>query len=360
MKYIGKLLAVILLALNAVAGLLMLLSAYSPHVNPQTHPVWSCIGLFFPAFLLANLLFLCFWAVVYRRYALFPLLLLLCCWGSIRTYLPFNPFQGEKPEGAIKFLSYNTQAFGSKEAHTKEKSNKVLAYLQQSNADIICLQEYIWGERLKKKDIDYALREYKYKHYYPLGKGFNGLGCYSRYPILSATPIHYNSQSNGSIAYRIKVDKDTLLVINNHLESNRILMEDVDTYQEMVTAPNRHNFLTGLKKLWKKLAVATKTRSAQAEAVAEKVKESADKHIIVCGDFNDSPISYTHHILNKELNDAFVESGNGPGISYNKHRMYFRIDHILTSKSLKVYDCTVDHTAGSSDHYPIWCYVSLK
>lgn len=360
MKYIGKLLAFILLCLNALVALLMLLSAYSPHFDPHVYPVWSCTGLFFPVLLFANFLFLCIWLIVYRRYALLPLLTFLCCWGSIRTYFPFNPFQDEKPEGAIKFLSYNTQAFGLKKAHTKDKNNDVLAYLQQSDADIICLQEYIWGNRLKKKDIDYALRAYKYKHYYPLAKGFNGLGCYSRYPILSATPIPYDSKTNGSIAYRIKVGKDTLLVINNHLESNRIVRQDVGTYQEMVTAPNSENFFSGLKKLLKKMAQATCIRVKQVDMLVNKVKESEGKYVIVCGDFNDTPISYTHHVLYEELNDAFVESGNGLGISYNKHQMYFRIDHILLSKNLKAYECAVDNKAIGSDHYPIWCYLSFE
>ena len=48
------------------------------------------------------------------------------------------------------------------------------------------------------------------------------------------------------------------------------------------------------------------------------------------------------------------------GVSYNKDRLYVRIDHILASKNLKVYDCTVDNTIHASDHYPIWCYISLK
>ena len=82
--------------------------------------------------------------------------------------------------------------------------------------------------------------------------------------------------------------------------------------------------------------------------------------IIVCGDFNDSPISYTHRVVGEGLNDAFVESGNGFGISYNQNHFYFRIDNILLSKNLKSYRCTVDNTIKSSDHYPIWCYVAEK
>ena len=360
MKYIGKLLGLILLGINAIVALMMFLSAYSPSIDPHAHPVASCMGLFFPIFLLANVLFLIFWLLVYRKFMLFPLLALIGCWGSIRTYFPINGWGEDVPEGAIKILSYNTRAFGEKKPHTKERPNDVLAYLQNSDADIICLQEYIFGGKLKKKDIDYALRDYRYKHYQVLGKGLNGLGCYSRYPILSATPILYKGTRNGSVAYRIKVGNDTLLVINNHLESNKILKSDVETYQEMMDAPSKQNLLAGVRKLWGKMAKATSVRAKQADILVETLRDSKEKSVVLCGDFNDTPISYTHHVLSDELQDAFVETGNGLGVSYNKDRLYVRIDHILVSKNLKVYDCTVDNTIQASDHYPVWCYISLQ
>ena len=360
MQYIGKLLGGIFLGINAIAALLLFLSAYSPSIDPHAHPVISSMGLFFPVFLLVNVFFLIFWAIVYRRFILFPLLVFIGCWGSIRTYFPINCFEEDAPEEAIKIVSYNTRAFGEKQPHTKEHPNEVLAYLQNSDADIICLQEYIFGGKLKKKDIDYALRGYRYKHYQSLGKGLNGLGCYSRYPILSATPILYKGTINGSVAYRIKVDGDTLLVINNHLESNKILKSDVKTYQEMIDAPSKENLFAGVRKIWGKVAEATKIRAKQADVLVETIRNSNEKSVVVCGDFNDTPISYTHHVLCDELQDAFVETGNGLGVSYNKDRLYVRIDHILASKNLEVYNCTVDNTIHASDHYPIWCYISLK
>ena len=360
MRFIGKILALCLLGVNALIVLLMLVSAYSPYINPHLRPMWSCSGLLFPVFLLANFLFLCFWAVVYWRYAFFPLLAFVCCWGSIRTYCPINLSQDEIPENAIKILSYNTRAFGNRERHTKEKPNRTLSYLQQSEADIICLQEYIVNGKLKKKDVDYALRKYPYRHYYQLNKGWNGLGCYSKYPILSATPIKYKSKGNGSIAYKIKVDNDTLLVINNHLETNRIGDSEVDAYQEVIESRDGKKVSSGIWKLMKKMAEAIKIRAKQAETVREETEKFHGKGIVLCGDFNDSPVSYTHWAMNEGLKDAFVESGNGLGISYNQHRMLFRIDHILLSKNLKVYNCTVDNSIDASDHYPIWCYISWE
>ena len=56
MNFISKVLGYILLGVNGVVVLALFLSAYSYHIDPQVHPVWSCAGLFFPVFLLLNLL----------------------------------------------------------------------------------------------------------------------------------------------------------------------------------------------------------------------------------------------------------------------------------------------------------------
>ncbi len=358
MKYIGQLLGWILLGINSLVIMLLLVCAYSPYVDPMAHPVLSCAGLAFPAFLVLDILFLCFWLVVYRRYALVPLIGLFCCWGAVRTYLPINIGGDGTPEDAIKILSYNTMAFGGK-PHTKEKPNEVLEYLAQSGADIICLQEYILSGKLKKKDVDYALREYPYRHYQKIA-GRNGLGCYSRFPILSTRRVDYESSSNGSVIYRIKVNGDTLTVINNHLESNKLTAEDKDVYREMVKDPNKQNVKEGSRQLLRKLAEASAIRSAQADTLAQIISKNEGQSVIVCGDFNDSPLSYTRRVIGEELDDAFVESGNGLGISYNRNGFYFRIDHILVGKDWQAYDCTVDRSAKGSDHYPIWCNIAKK
>mgnify|MGYP003299983736 CR=1 FL=1 len=145
--------------------------------------------------------------------------------------------------------------------------------MHESDADIICLQEYIVNGKLKKKDVDYALRKYPYRHYHSLAKGRNGLGCYSKYPILSATPVKYQSKVNGSIAYQFKIGNDTLLVVNNHLESNRIGDSEVDAYQEVIESRDGKKVSSGIWKLMKKMAEAIKIRAKQAETVREETEK---------------------------------------------------------------------------------------
>jgi endonuclease/exonuclease/phosphatase family metal-dependent hydrolase len=64
-------------------------------------------------------------------------------------------------------------------------------------------------------------------------------------------------------------------------------------------------------------------------------------------------------VIARGLNDAFAESGQGLGVSFNQNKFYFRIDHILTSRNFRTYNCTVDRSISVSDHYPIWCYLEF-
>ena len=141
MKHLGNFVALLILAVNALFTGLLLFTAYSPHIQPVTHPVQSCLGLTFPVFLMINAGFLIFWLVIQRyRSALLPLIGMLLCYSQIRTYLPINFHTDHLPETSIKLLSYNIMGFDG--AAKQDGKNPILTYLKESGADILCLQEY--------------------------------------------------------------------------------------------------------------------------------------------------------------------------------------------------------------------------
>ena len=364
MKFVRRFIVLIGGAFNGLFVLLLIATAYSPYIDPTVHPMWSCLGLAFPVFLLTDIAFLLLWIIV-RQYkmALLPLAGLLLCYGQIRTYIPLNFPAEHVPEGSLKILSYNIMGFNS--GKKTDGENAILAYLQHSGADILCLQEFATysSPRLTKAEVDQALDNYPYQRVDKLGSAdisTNYIACYSKYPILSARKLNYASDGNGSVVYELKVGEDTLTLINNHLESNKLTAEDKQVYTGMLTDPKKEKVKSGARLLWKKLAEASAIRGPQADAVAQAIRTSPHSKIIVCGDFNDTPISYARRVIGQDMNDAFTQSGQGLGISYNQNRFYFRIDHILVSKKLRTYKCTVDRSIKDSDHYPIECYVATK
>ena len=361
-KHIGKVVAYLILAVNIFFIGLLLLTAYSPHIKPVAHPVESCLGLTFPIFLVINICFLIFWLIIQKyKFALFLLVALLFCYPQMRAYFPLNFHTSKLPEDSFKVLSYNIMGFDG--AVKKDGENPILNYLKESGADILCLQEYQTVEsprHLSQKDVKKALKEYPYHKIQIVGSGkghTNRIACYSKYPILSARKLDYASEYNGSVVYELKIGEDTVMLINNHLESNKLTKEDKVVYESMLKDPETEKVKSGARLLIRKLAEASAIRAPQADSIAQEISSSQHPYIIVCGDFNDTPISYAHRVISKGLNDTFTQSGRGLGISYTQNKFYFRIDNILASKNLKSYNCTVDRSIKESDHYPIWCYL---
>lgn len=361
-EHIGKFVSYLILAVNICFIGLLIFTAYSPHIQPVKHPVQSCLGLTFPIFLTINICFIIFWLIFQNyKFALFPLVGFLLCYPQIRTYLPINFHTSNLPEGSFKILSYNVMGFDG--TVKKNGENLILNYLKDSGADILCLQEYQTIESsnyLGQKDVEKALKAYPYHNIQVVGSGqghTNRIACYSKYPILSARKLKYASEYNGSVAYELKMGEDTIMLINNHLESNKLTKEDKVVYENMLKSPETGKVKSGARLLIRKLAEASAIRAPQADSIAQVIATSRHPYIIVCGDFNDTPISYTHRVIGQDLDDAFTQSGRGLGISYNQNKFYFRIDNIMASKNLKPYNCTVDRSIKESDHYPIWCYL---
>lgn len=365
LKPFGKMLSWLALAANAAVTAALLAVAYSPWIPPTTHPVLSCLGLAFPIFAALNGICLLGWCLLRRwRQALLPLAGFALCLPQLQAYLPLNLLRTDPPKKSIKLLSYNVMGFDG--CTWQDGHNPILDYLAQSDADILCLQEYATREakgHLRQRHVEQALSAYPYHCIRTVGRGpgqGSRLACYSKYPILSARVARCTSDYNGAMVCEVVVKGDTLTLINNHLESNKLTKADKVVYEDMLRNPDQDKVKDGLRLLVSKLAEASAIRAPQADTIATEVARARHPYVVVCGDFNDTPISYTHHTIGRQLDDAFTQSGLGLGISYNQNRFYFRIDHILVSKNLQTYRCTVDRSIRHSDHYPIWCHIGPR
>ncbi|MFA6871556.1 MAG: endonuclease/exonuclease/phosphatase family protein [Bacteroidaceae bacterium] len=365
MKKLFGFIRMVILLTNIFFAVAMVVSAFSPYIPPNRFPFLSGLGIVFPIFLLIMVFFSLFWLVFYRKLIWISLLTLLICSVQIRTVLPIN-LPKAAPKDAIKILSYNSMAMQSQKKPTRRSPNSVLQYMQESKADIIFIQEFITSKNkqyLQKREVDSVLKAYTYKNYLRCGtQTVNGLACYSKYPILSSRLIAYDSKYNGGTISEIKINNDTIVCINNHLESNKLTRKDRALYKDIIIHPEAQKTSLISQRLIKKLGEATVIRAKQADLMAHLIDSVLQKNrpLVVCGDFNDTPISYTYRTASKQLHDAFVRTGNGLGISYNQSGFYFRIDNILYSDHFKAYNCVIDRKPEGSDHYPIKCALQLN
>ena len=349
MKFrIKKIPQYIFIAINLIVVIAMNFCAYTTHLHSQVYPNYSYFGMIFPIFLLGSMAFIVFWMIFKKKFTLISLVGMLLCSGSIRCYCPLN-YPTEPPEGSIKVMSYNVMGFGKHDTIPWEE-NEIVQYINHSRADIVCLQEAHGTKKVSLTQLfdsvyPYLVIDTIKKEAYT--------AILSKYPVLKKERINYESSTNASFAYTLMIDCDTVLVINNHFESYKLNDKDKDDYKTIIKDPENDENEQRYDSLIHKLKVANTTRAAQADSVADYIKRTPYTYIICMGDFNAPSLSYTHYRLTRQLNDAYTRSGNGPGISYNRSGMYFRIDNILISPNITPYRAKVDAFSKLSDHYPI-------
>ena len=112
------------------------------------------------------------------------------------------------------------------------------------------------------------------------------------------------------------------------------------------------------KNILRRIKRAFIKRSTQTEKIIAHIN-SCKYPVIICGDFNDTPFSYTYHSFSEKLQDAFMESGSGIGNTYIGNFPSYRIDYIFHSDDFTSSDFQV-LPEELSDHYPVSCNLLLK
>lgn len=367
MKSLGRIVGFALFSVHVTLMALLLLSAFSDRISPEKSVFFSFLGMGFPFLILPNLFFVVWWFLFMQwKKMLAGIVSLLLCWGAINAYFPLNARTRDLPEDCIKILTYNVMGFHHSSAHSEKHPNPVLQYIIDCKADIVCIQEhrsYQNSRHLSPDDLKKALKMYPYSHFYRIetadpSLGIYGMSVYSKFPIKSAEKIKFNSTYNGAFKVELDIRGKKVTLINCHLETNNLSDEDRQQYDNMVKDFNSKNIDAMADRTFRKLKPAFKARAAQADKVAEVVGNDTNPYVIVCGDFNDTPISYARQRIKGNLVDAFAETGRGPGITYNRNHFYFRIDYILHSRNIKSYNCSVGKLKDS-DHYPVCAWLKL-
>ena len=338
------------LGANLCTIVLMWLCVALTFVSPDIIPRLSLLTLAFPVFLAVDLLFVIFWLLFKARLAWVPIAGALVIGGYILDYCPIHFSSNPDTDSTITIITYNAG-----KATTEEQEDLLIQFLNTADADIVCLQEI--GLRLLSKPKAKAWLDST--SYHTLQASNNAI--LSKFPFLSDTiHIDYPSRSNHSFACWIDCNGDSMLVVNNHLESNHLSPEEKNEYTNTIIDPNRESIRNSSQMLVGKLSEAAAYRGAQADSICNVIKRNADYPTIVCGDLNDTPISYVYQRIARHLTSAYREAGNGPGFTYSRRSFPVRIDHLFYSDDWNCTSCRIDRAVSSSDHYPLIVRLSKK
>lgn len=341
----------ILLGLNILLCIAMAMSFLSPHIDPQQYWIFAFFGLLFPVFVISQLIFLGFWLFIDLKFSLIPLLFIGLGYKQIGNYFSFHTKSAKNDPSDISVISFNIgNAIEAYDRHSDKKAAKLQKmedFLHRFNdEDIICLQEV----------GDYAsdLIKKNFKSYF-IHKFSKGAVILSKHKIVKKGQIEFGTKTNSCLWADVAIGYDTLRVYSIHLQSNRI----TDATKDMLNANNfdQDKAWESLLGILRRYRYHHKARSIQATTVKEHITLSPYP-VLVCGDFNDVPMSYTYERIREGLVDAYRSKGAGYGSTFNGKIPFLRIDYILAHPALKVSKFNVIRE-NYSDHFPIAALYSL-
>lgn len=345
----------ILSFLSLFLVLLLWISAYSAYLSPASFSAYlSVVSLCFPFFVVGVLGMLLVCLLFKPRVLWIPLVGIIGSFGTLRDYCPVN-VPSPAPKGCLKILSYNVMCFGS---WVRDENNELMVpqYICAQKPDVACLQECSFRDTLDQHAVVDIMRRNGYNFEWEKIEG-NTLACASRFPIVK-TEVLCCDNSHGAVVFYVALSSvDTLLVVNAHLESMNLTIQEREKFKDLVQKPEGADTIKGKREILKKIVDSALARALQADTIADFLRSHAEKNLILCGDFNDTPVSYAHRKVCAQLTDAFRASGNGIGRSFNKDAIYVRIDNIFCSSHWKPYACKIDNSVSYSDHYSISTYL---
>ena len=360
MKVAFKILHSVILIVNVVVVILLIVTGYAWKVKPEQALISPLLCYVFPFVALVNFSFLIYWLLRFKIWILIPLAGFILTYSSHRAWFPINITKEIVPEETLSVLSFNIMYL--EYPYDEESSNvhPAIQYIKDTDADIVCLQEVgndVVNTSFKKKAVRKALKAYPYI-ITGASEGRYSVVCLSKYPVLRYKRIPYESKSNSSFSYDIKIGNETITLINNHLESNKLNPNEKDKYSNILKTRESEQITELAKIFGRKVGGATSIRGYQALAVSEVIKSSENK-VIVCGDFNDVPGSFTYRTIRNGLEDSWIENGLGWGNTFHDNLFLFRIDYILHSKEI---DCVSSKISkvNYSDHYPLIAKFVIK
>ena len=360
MNIFRKIMHSVILTTNFGVVIALVISGSMHFIKPAFSAIPSFLSYAYVPLMIVNCFFIFYWGIRLKPWVFLSIFGIVFTWNTARSWIPFNFPSKEDTSETIKVLTYNVEFFQHPGVKISNGIHPIINYIEHSNADIVCLQE-VGPEFVLTHMRDATSRSMLSVYpYFVSGEKENRYSVIllSKYPILNYRRIQYSSQSNSSYYYDIRVGEDTIRLINNHLESNKLNSMEKNQYSDLIRKRESDQITKVAENLSSKVGSATVIRGSQADSVAAVIKDSPFK-TLVCGDFNDVPGSYTYRTIRKGLMDAWVERGLGWGNTFNDHLFLFRIDYILYSSAFKCVKFQRDKVVYS-DHYPIWANFRIQ
>ena len=329
-SFIGYVVDALVLVATIAVVTLFFITLFIPNINPHKAEELSTIGLIAPFVYAAVLLLTLYWIIRWRVWIAGVMIIIsMCGLPSLSSFYkmelrrsydePFTERDAKQKYGnAVKVLTYNVRSFIDGDG--ERCIDSIAKMVKTLNPDILCFQEMGFSEQ-----VDSMLLPLNPM---PRTVSRNNLSpaIYSKYPIVKAGRI--DTMKNLAWADVVMRD-DTVRIFNLHLQSTAIRRDDSE-YIESQEFLNEPDSTGKMQSIVERLSENNMLRATQVDTLSQIIS-SSPYPVIVCGDFNDTPISYTYRTMSRDLNDAFRKVGRGYSHTYRGFFDMLRIDYVLCS-----------------------------
>ena len=224
-----------------------------------------------------------------------------------------------------------------------------------TDPDLLCLEEFNDAAVGNVRFDSLADPDYRRVVYSRDGEGTQGttLAIYSKFRILNSGRVDcinaVDTSRTVSVWADLRIWNDTVRVFCNHLRSTHIKSDDGDYLMNyrFLTDTARHE---KLRSILNRMRYNSISRSLQVDTIARLI--AATPHArIVCGDFNDTPMSYVYRTMARGSRDAFRVCGSGYSHTFRGFFNTLRIDYVLSRGLEPVTYETLP--VEYSDHHPV-------
>lgn len=305
------------LAIVLTAGLLVLavVCRYASFVSPEQGRVWVQLAFATPIVLLCNAVALVFWLIRRRWFAaLLPVVAFVVNFDFVSAMIQ-PPRWGERPQPELTVATLNVHAFKQYEVH-EQTVWTVSSLMRREEADVVCLQEFVPS---RENPVDSIVSVFGSFLPYHVTEG--SMAIFSRYPIHDREYLLFPDSGNSYLQADVEVGGRRVRIVSVHLQTSGISMMQtryLKDYGEGMPVDVMFDLLENNGRM----------RARQARAIREVIDRSS-MPVVLAGDFNDLPSSYTYRTLSEGLIDGFRSNGSGYGGTYLYFKGLLRIDYIF-------------------------------
>lgn len=311
----------------------------------------SYITVLMPGIIILNIIIALYWAFRKKIWWIINIAAILANWNYLTSVVQIRA-NDDVQASVLKVATYNVRSFNND--YTGYSAQEIARLMSQEKVDVFCMQEYSPGKHF---NLDSLSRTFGvYFPYYSIPKNKKGdtrLALYSKYPLVKCILVPFKNSDNCAMWCDININGDTVRVFNLHLQTTSLVQQ--------MSRNSRHKIDTedAVENIGKTLLANIEIRDRQAKDIAGMVKESPYP-VILTGDFNSIPSTYTYHIIAGVLKDGFKEGGSGYQYTFNRMCRLLRIDYIFHSGKMKGGKYYSIHESYS-DHNPVFMeFESIK